>query len=175
MGVLTRRLLVAATLVLVAACGGGGGDDENGPALSQLSIIANQDVGASPITITGTATSATDGVLLRSVNVNNVVATITGASFSVDVPLTSGSNQLTIVAVDADGKTSTQSITVNYTPPEVLSTAMTAGEVIPPSATAATGLADIPLNVINFEIPGGVNLTNMLATTGEIHGASCGL
>ncbi len=176
MGVLTRRLLVAATLVLVTACGGGGGgDDENGPALSQLSIIANQDVGASPITITGTATSATDGVLLRSVTVNNVVATITGASFSVDVPLTSGSNQLTIVAVDADGNTSTQSITVNYTPPEVLSTAMTAGEVIPPSATAATGLADISLNVINFEITGGVNLTNMLATTVEIHDAYGGL
>ena len=122
MGVLTRRLVVAAMLVLVTACGGGGGgdDDENGPALSQLSIIANQDVGASPITITGTAISDTEGVLLRSVTVNSVVATITGDSFSVDVPLTSGSNQLTIVAVDADGNTSTQSITVNYTPPEVV-------------------------------------------------------
>lgn len=176
MGVLTRRLVVAAMLVLVTACGGGGGgDDENGPALSQLSIIANQDVGASPITITGTAISDTEGVLLRSVTVNSVVATVTGDSFSVDVPLTSGSNQLTIVAVDADGNTSTQSITVNYTPPEVLSTAMTAGEVIPPSATAATGLADISVNIINLEITGGVNLTNMQATTVEIHDAYAGL
>ena len=176
MGDLTKRLLAAATLVLVTACGGGGsGDDPDAPDLGQLSIVANQDVGASPITITGTAISPLEGVLIRSVTVDGLPATITGDDFSVDVPLTAGSNELTIVAEDADGKRTTQNITINYTPPEVLSTAMTAGEVIPPSATAASGLADISVNVIDLDITGGLGLTGMQATTVEIHEAYAGL
>ncbi|MEE9254736.1 MAG: hypothetical protein V3U43_07355, partial [Pseudomonadales bacterium] len=123
--------------------------------MSQLSIVANENIGASPITITGTAISAIEGVLLRSVTVNGIAATISGDGFSVDVPLTAGSNQLTILVEDADGHKVTQNITITYTPPEVLSTAMTAGEVIPPSSTAATGLANISVNVIDLDITGG--------------------
>lgn len=174
MGVVTRRLLYAAMVVLVTACGGGGGDGSNGPSLSQLSIITNQEVGKSPLTVTGTAISAVEGVLLRSVSVNGVDATITGDTFSVDVPLTAGSNELTIVAEDNDGNKTTQKVNVTYRPPEILNTALTADQVIPPSPTAATGLTDISVNVVDFDITGGVSLTNMQATAVEIHEAYAG-
>ena len=74
-------------------------------ALPSVAISSPTDgavVGATPITVTGTAV-ATSG--LSSVTVNGVVATISGGSWTASVPLATGQNTITATATDNHGAT----------------------------------------------------------------------
>lgn len=70
------------------------------------------EVQASPVTVSGTV----GGVEPVTVTVNDVPATVSGDSFSADVPLTAGLNTIAAVATDARGRTASDTITVSFEP-----------------------------------------------------------
>ncbi|MCG8461929.1 MAG: Ig-like domain-containing protein, partial [Holophagales bacterium] len=90
--------------------------DPDAPDLVVSSPAEGSAVGASPVTVSGTASDLD----LASVTVKadlaagggTVVATLTGAAFMASVPLAEGSNTLTVTATDAVGHTDTVARTV---------------------------------------------------------------
>ncbi len=82
------------------------------------------------------------------VTVNSVVATVYGTQFiAEDVPLTEGSNTITVTATDTAGNTATSSITVN---------AVTTGDSIKLSSNINSGI--LPLEV-TLKIDGSFSIT----------------
>lgn len=71
-------------------------------------------VGASPVTVTGTAR---DNKGIASVTVNGAAAALAGEGYSAPVALKAGANTVTVVASDAAGNTVTAAITVTLVVP----------------------------------------------------------
>lgn len=134
----------ANTMTVVAADGAGNirtstltitrttGTDNTAPTLAITSHTSGQTVGASSITLSGTATdSGSGGSGIISVTVNGASAsggTATGsntASWSRTVTLASGANTLTVVATDGGGNTRTTSISLTYAVSAVTSVTLT--------------------------------------------------
>jgi hypothetical protein len=82
-----------------------------GPSVGISSPANGAVVGATPITVTGTA-SANSGV--SSVTVNGVAATLSGSNWTASVPLTTGQNTITATATSNDGATAQASEGVTY-------------------------------------------------------------
>jgi hypothetical protein len=100
----------------------GGPSDTNAPSVSITSHTNGQTVTTSSITLAGTASdSGSGGSGVTSVTVNGSAATggtasgSNTANWSRNVNLSSGANQLTVVATDGAGNTRTTQITVNRT------------------------------------------------------------
>jgi hypothetical protein len=106
-----RFAAVAALCSVIAACGGGAGSD-SAPAANERIIQSVDNLGqdavvkASPVNITGSLSTAN-----ATVTVGGVSASVSGNSFSADVPLAEGKNTIDIVA-SANGKSDTQSLNV---------------------------------------------------------------
>lgn len=161
--------LVACLISILFACSGGGGNGDNiAPTLSVTGPSANDVFGATPITVTGTAS---DDIGVTSITVNGQAATINGDSFTIDIDLSDGVNTLTVVARDAAGNSITQSVMVTFMPPATALSPLAARQVIPPTPSAATGQADLSVNLVDGTLTGSVTLTGMQATQAEIrHG-----
>ncbi|MBV9805823.1 MAG: hypothetical protein JO286_01510 [Solirubrobacterales bacterium] len=82
-----------------------------GPSVGISSPASGAVVGATPTTVTGTA-SALGGV--RSVTVNGVAATLSGPNWTASVRLTTGQNTITATATSNDGSTAQASESVTY-------------------------------------------------------------
>ena len=102
----------------------GGGTDTTAPALSVSSHTSGQTVATSSITLAGTASdSGRGGSGITGVTVNGASApggTATDsntASWSLSVPLATGSNTLTVVATDGAANARTTTLTINRTAP----------------------------------------------------------
>jgi hypothetical protein len=105
--------------------------------------------GKSPVTVTGTV-DKTDATVV--VGVQKVPATLSGQTFTADVPLQEGGNVLTAVATDADGNVGTDSITVvlDTVAPRVLIDSPASGFVTAaPSITVTGRVNDTVLGTIN--------------------------
>ena len=90
----------------------GGGTDTTPPALTIASPADGTTVTTPTITVTGTAS---DGSGIANVKVDGVLATGT-TSWSVNLTLTDGENTITVVATDGAGLSTTETITITYTP-----------------------------------------------------------
>lgn len=81
----------------------------------------NQTITTATTTVTGTFS---DESVVTSVKVNNVTATINGSNYTATIPLTLGSNTITVNATDIFGNVGTSTVTVTRTdgsnqPPQV--------------------------------------------------------
>lgn len=101
----------------------------------------------SPIQVTGTVGDRT-----AQVRVNGVAATVSGTSFSAQVPILEGTNTLTAVASNSNGSTTTASVqvTLDTTPPRL---SITAPDTAVPTTAAAVTVAGI----VNDIVVGTVN------------------
>jgi hypothetical protein len=125
----------------VSITGGGGGGDTTAPAVSISNPTTNPaySTSASPLSLGG---AASDNVGVSSVTWSNSAGgsgTAAGTTgWSASVPLTSGSNAITVTAHDAAGNTSSDSITVTYTPADT--TPPTLSVTAPPASTTSSPL-----------------------------------
>jgi hypothetical protein len=85
-------------------------------------------VNSSPITVAGTVTNN------AQVTVNGIQATVSSNTFSATVPLNEGLNTITATATDSYEQTVTQSITVTFVPPPIISD-ITVSNITASSAT----------------------------------------
>ncbi|WP_291983732.1 Ig-like domain-containing protein [Luteitalea sp.] len=114
--------------------------DSTAPTVAITSPTNGQAVTGATVTVTGTV-SDTSAV---TVTVNGQPATVTGAGYGATVPLGAGATEtITVVATDAAGNTSTQSVTVNRdaTPPVVAITSPANGAVVRGPLVAVAGTA----------------------------------
>ena len=91
------------------------GLDTAPPAINISSHQDGEELDASPITFTGTVTDATSGV--ASVKINGVEMTLSANSFSANINLSDGANNIVVEAEDNAGNTATASLTLNYALP----------------------------------------------------------
>ena len=113
------------------------------PSLSIDSPHPDTLVGASPVTVSGPVEDAH----LASVTVNGLPATVDGERFTVDVPLTEGTNTLTATATDAFGRTTTSqsvAVTLDTEAPSVTITIPSSGEVFETQTVTVEGDASDP-------------------------------
>jgi len=87
------------------------------PPLVQINSPANgATLTSASVTVSGTAS---DETALTGVTVNGVAATVVGGNFNASVTLVEGANSITAVATDSSGNTTSTSIQVTYTPPDI--------------------------------------------------------
>lgn len=88
--------------------------DKTAPALSITSPANNATVTSSSLTITGTVSDATSGV--ATVVCAGHAATLQTGTFSCSVGLVSGTNSIPVTATDVAGNSTTQTLTITFTP-----------------------------------------------------------
>lgn len=95
--------------------------DTLGPNLEIISPAAGLITNNPTLTISGTASDATSGLV--SVTINGSPVAVTDGAFSQTVTMAEGQNTYTIIATDAVGHTSTvtRSVVLDTTPPEFVS------------------------------------------------------
>jgi hypothetical protein len=101
----------------------------------------------SPILVNGTV-----GDPGAQVRINGVEATVTGTSYTAQVPILEGTNTLTAVAANTNGTVTTASVqvTLDTTPPKVAINAPAAGGTTTEAAVAVSGLVnDIVVGTVN--------------------------
>jgi serine protease len=121
-------LLFSVVLLAVGCGGGGGGGDKTLPTVSITSLsTSNYTTTTSPLAISG---SASDNVAVVSVTWSSSTGgsgTCTGTtSWTASIPLTVGSNPITITARDRAGNSGTATLTVTLLAPVTLSGTITA-------------------------------------------------
>lgn len=124
--------------------GGGGGGDTSAPAvtISSPTSAATHSTSTAPLSLGG---SASDNVGVSQVSwVNGAQSgTATGTtSWTASVPLTSGSNTIVVTARDAANNSSTDTITVTYTPAD---TAVPAVSITGPTSGTTHSTSSTPL------------------------------
>jgi serine protease len=130
-------LLLFSVALLAAGCGGGGGGgDKTPPTVSITSpSMLNYTATTSPLAISG---SASDNVAVVSVTWSSSTGgsgTCTGTtSWTASIPLTVGSNTITITARDSAGNSGTATLAVTLLPTVTLS-----GTITAPANTAVDG------------------------------------
>lgn len=105
------------------------------PAISLSSPVGGATVGASPVTVTGTA-AAGSGV--SSVTVNGVPASLAGSTFSASVPLAPGANTVTATVTSNSGATGSASERVTLALPATAPPLALTGSASARTSTAAT-------------------------------------
>jgi hypothetical protein len=109
----------------------------------------NHLTNATQVHIQGTVDSRT-----TSIKIDDVVATLTGTTFTANVPIKEGNNTLTGIARTAAGKVGTASVTVlrDTTPPNVVVESPTAGQIVTTPTIAVVGTVnDIVTGTVNQE------------------------
>lgn len=142
-----------------------------------VSALANGSNANDPVqNISGTVSDQNGA----SVKVNGVAASLTGNSFSVPVTLLNGSNQISVVAVDAVGNASTDIRTLNYNAGSALSVlnpvdnSMTANSTLTINGSVSGALtvtvAGNPVTIVDgiwsttVELVTGLNTIEVVAT-----------
>jgi len=92
--------------------------DKTPPALSIASPANGAIVSASAITVTGSASDGLSGI--STVSCNGVAANLQTGSFSCPLTLNIGPNTINVQAADIAGNTTTQTETVTFTPPPLI-------------------------------------------------------
>ena len=127
--------------------------DTSAPALSVTSHTSGQTLTTSSITLAGTASdSGSGGSGISSVTVDGATATggtasgSNTANWSRSVPLSTGSNTLTVVATDGAGNRRTSSLTINRTSadttvPTLTITSHTSNQVLSTTTITMSGTA----------------------------------
>ena len=126
----------------------------SGPSLVITSPVDGSATNVQTISVTGTVSDSVSTV--SSVTVNGVQATITGGTFSASVTLSNGQNTITVVAGNAVGLNTTETVTVTLdTDNPVLNVASPAdgailsSNTVPVSGTATdttSGIASLAVN-----------------------------
>ena len=126
----------------------------SGPSLVITSPVDGSATNVQTISVTGTVSDSVSTV--SSVTVNGVQATITGGTFSASVTLSNGQNTITVVAENAVGLSTTETVTVTLdTDNPVLNVASPAdgailsSNTVPVSGTATdatSGIASLAVN-----------------------------
>ena len=88
--------------------------DKTAPALSITSPANNITVTSSPLAITGTVSDVTSGV--STVVCAGHAATIQAGTFSCSVGLASGRNSIAVTATEVAGNSTSQTLTITFTP-----------------------------------------------------------
>ena len=99
-------------------------------------------INANSVTVSGSFAEPTG----TTVMVNGVAATVTGSNFTATVPLTFGSNKLTVISTASNGTTATATATVNSSVPTLQITSPTDGATINGDAALVTGIFQGPPN-----------------------------
>lgn len=132
--------------------------DTTQPTLAVTSPVNGAIVTTTPITVSGTAT---DDVGVTSVTVNGLTATGT-TSWSRSLVVTAGVNSITVIARDAAGNSTTQTLTVTYQPPlptDVTAPALTItsptnGQVFTSASITLQGTATDDVGVTSVTVNG---------------------
>ncbi|HLQ51179.1 MAG TPA: Ig-like domain-containing protein, partial [Terriglobales bacterium] len=101
--------------------------DMTPPVVSITSPANGATVTTPTLSLTGTVSDALSGV--TAVSCNGATATITNTSFSCPLSLVSGQNQITVLASDLAGNTTTAGETINFNPVPVTSIFLTPNEM----------------------------------------------
>jgi PKD repeat protein/methionine-rich copper-binding protein CopC len=88
--------------------------DKTPPVLTLTAPADGAVLNASPATVSGTVSDAVSAV--ASASCNGAAAALNGGALSCQVPLQSGTQQLSILVLDAAGNEATRSLSVTYTP-----------------------------------------------------------
>ena len=106
---------------------------------------ATHATGTTPLTLSGTASDAVGVTQVSWVNDRGGSGTATGTTgWSASVALVSGVNVLTVTARDAAGNTSTDTLTVTYTPADTTAPVVT---ITGPTSTATHATGTTPLTL----------------------------
>jgi hypothetical protein len=118
--------------------------DKTPPTLNITSPVGGAKIFASPIGITGTVAETLSG--LESVTCNGTPATVTGDTFACGVPLTPGSNSISVRATDIAGNSSDPApLSLIFAPvPKVTFTSPSHLSFLNLSPTTVTGTVDDP-------------------------------
>ena len=125
---LAMKCLVLSFVFIFISCGGGGGGDKTSPSVSITGPTGSSTYTstATPLTISGTAS---DNKGISSVAWSSSAGdsgTCAGTtSWTADIPLTAGTNTITVTATDNAGNTGIATLTVAYLPPVTLSGTIT--------------------------------------------------
>jgi len=95
--------------------------DKTAPALAITSPADGAILETSSVQVTGTASDALSGI--ASVTCNGITAVFDGASFNCSVPLSFGSNAITVSTTDVAGNIQSQSVSVSRVSPSLVSVA----------------------------------------------------
>ena len=126
----------------------------SGPALAIMSPAAGMVTNATSVTVTGTVSGSVS--LVASVTVNGVAAKISGTSWSATVPLSEGSNTLSVVATNQVGLATTAARIVirDNTVPVITITSPTAGQMTSQAVFAVTGTVSDNVEVASVTVNG---------------------
>ena len=106
------------------------------PSISITAPAANATIAASAVTVSGTF----QGPANSTVSVNGVAATVTGSTYTAaNLPLSFGSNTLTVKVTAPDNSTASTAVTVNSTQPVLNITAPIANATIGASSVTVSG------------------------------------
>jgi hypothetical protein len=120
------------------------GVDNDPPSVTISSPPNGTTVNTSLVTVSGTVNDATSGV--ANVTCNGVSVSLSGSSFSCDVPLINGPNAILVEATDLAGNTGASSITVTLALGSVvIITSPASGSVINTSPVFVEGVIDVPV------------------------------
>jgi serine protease len=114
-----RCLLPLSLVLMFAGCGGGDNGDKTAPAVTITSPTGNStyDAAATPLTIGGTASDNKGVSAVTWSSSSGGSGTCTGTkSWTANIPLTAGTNTITVTAKDTSGNTGTDTLTVTYLP-----------------------------------------------------------
>lgn len=130
--------------------------DTTPPTVSVDSPSEGAVVTGSPVTVSGTVSDDTG---VASVTVNGVTATIDGAGFTVQVPVSAGGNTLTVVARDTSDNSTTVTRQITYTPPDTTPPSVsvdspTNGAIVNASPVTVVGTVDDDRGVASVTVNG---------------------
>jgi len=105
-----------------------------------ITISSPQDgaeLSSTPVTVTGSVSNS------AQVSVNGSAATVTGSTYSVSIPLSSGANTITATATDGYGQTATATIIVTLLPKGTLAGTVTNASTAQPLQSASILVTDV--------------------------------
>lgn len=142
------------------------------PAIAIGSPADGALLGGSPVTVTGTVSGSPPPV----VDVNGVAATVSGGTFSAQVPLVEGASTLTATATNVFGAAGDAvTVTLDTTTPQVTITSPADGTETPDAQVAVSGsvsdasaITGVDVNGVSASVSGGVfSVTVPLAPGGN--------
>ena len=123
--------------------------DKTPPVIDITSPANGSNVFTSPFAISGTVLDELSGI--ENIICNGVPGTIIGAGFTCGVPLTPGTNSVSVTATDIAGNTRTSSLSLTYTQaPKITITSPTNLSFLNISPTTVTGTVDDPTATVTI-------------------------
>lgn len=149
-------------------------NETDGPAITINQPQAGMSFTSSPITVSGTVTDVSG---VTSLTINGVATSLNGSSFSAQVPLTQGSNTITVSATDCEGNTSNKTVGVTLggqTPPQVFITSPANGLLTKATTVQVAGtVSNGPVSSVTVNgQPASVSGNAFNATVALVEGAN---